>query len=327
MSSRLVNIYDFDHTIYNGDCTLDFYFYCIKKKPGLIFTMFKPAFAACLFLLRVKSREYFKEAFYTSFLPHVDAAELLPAFWKSHMYKIRPFYLVQKERSDLVITASPRFIVQHATDNLGIRLIASEVDPKSGKLLSKNCRGKQKVTMLHKSKILRSQGGIGSFYSDSLSDAPLAALAKKRYIVRKGKVEESDFTPSAQGSFLSLDFVRFLIIGGVNVLVGVSSSSLLSLFIDPLVAFVLGYAVSLLVGFFLMSSFVFSSTVFTPVQFVKYCLGYVPNFAIQAVIVTVLYHGFGVHHIIAYCVAAIIAVPATFLIMKLRVFKNTPSRS
>ena len=26
-----MNVYDFDKTIYNGDSTLDFYFFCLKK--------------------------------------------------------------------------------------------------------------------------------------------------------------------------------------------------------------------------------------------------------------------------------------------------------
>lgn len=26
------NVYDFDHTIYDGDCTVDFYLFCMKKK-------------------------------------------------------------------------------------------------------------------------------------------------------------------------------------------------------------------------------------------------------------------------------------------------------
>ena len=322
MSSRLINIYDFDHTIYDGDCTLDFYFYCIKRRPLLALTALKPILAACLFLLKIKNREYFKEAFYTSFLPRVTAAELLPDFWNAHLHKMKPFYIKQKKDSDLIISASPRFIVQYAADYLGVRLIASEVDQETGRLLSKNCRGEQKVTMLYESKILKTNDKIHSFYSDSLSDAPLAALAEKKFIVHKEIIKESDFAQSSRSSFLTLDFVRFVIIGGVNVLVGVSASAAFSLFVHPSAAFVLGYAASLIIGFFLMSFVVFSSTIFTIPQFIKYCLGYIPNFTIQAVIITLLYNILDVYHIVAYCVAAIVAVPTTFLVMRLKVFKN-----
>lgn len=322
MSSRLINIYDFDHTIYDGDCTLDFYFYCIKRKPILALTALKPIFAACLFLLKIKSREYFKEAFYTSFLPRIAASELLPDFWDAHIHKVKSFYIKQKKSSDLIISASPRFIVQYAAKYLGARLIASEVDQKTGRLLSKNCRGEQKVTMLRESNILKANDTIQSFYSDSLSDAPLAALAKKKFIVHKDTVRESDFEKSSRSSFLTLDFVRFVIIGGVNVLVGVGASTAFSLLTHPSIAFLFGYAASLIVGFFLMSFVVFNSTIFTIPQFIKYCLGYIPNFVIQAIIITLLYNILDVYHIVAYCIAAVIAVPTTFLVMKLKVFKN-----
>ena len=31
-----MNVYDFDKTIYDGDSTIDFYFYCLKKHPKII---------------------------------------------------------------------------------------------------------------------------------------------------------------------------------------------------------------------------------------------------------------------------------------------------
>ena len=31
-----MNVYDFDGTIYDGDSTIDFFFYSLKKKPSLI---------------------------------------------------------------------------------------------------------------------------------------------------------------------------------------------------------------------------------------------------------------------------------------------------
>ena len=29
-------VYDFDETIYDGDSTVDFYKYCVKRKPSLL---------------------------------------------------------------------------------------------------------------------------------------------------------------------------------------------------------------------------------------------------------------------------------------------------
>ena len=32
----VMNVYDFDGTIYNGDSTIDFYIYALKSKPSII---------------------------------------------------------------------------------------------------------------------------------------------------------------------------------------------------------------------------------------------------------------------------------------------------
>lgn len=36
-----MNVYDFDGTIYDGDSTVDFYLYCIRKHPWLIVYAFR----------------------------------------------------------------------------------------------------------------------------------------------------------------------------------------------------------------------------------------------------------------------------------------------
>ena len=31
-----MNVYDFDGTVYAGDSTVDFYFFCLRKQPGIL---------------------------------------------------------------------------------------------------------------------------------------------------------------------------------------------------------------------------------------------------------------------------------------------------
>ena len=61
-------------------------------------------------------------------------------------------------------------------------LIAFKVDKKTGKLLSKNCYGKEKVPRFLKE--FKAED-VECFYSDSLSDTPLAKLAQKSFLVKK----------------------------------------------------------------------------------------------------------------------------------------------
>ena len=63
------------------------------------------------------------------------------------------------------------------------RLVASRVDPKTGTYTGLNCHGREKVRRYREA---LGDAPIKFFYSDSLSDTPLAELAQYSYIVRKG---------------------------------------------------------------------------------------------------------------------------------------------
>lgn len=321
MKHRQINLYDFDHTVYDGDCTLDFYFFCVRQHPRLILGAPRLVVYWLLFLAGVKKREAFKYRFYASFLPFIETDTLVESFWEKNFHKIKPFYLNQREPTDIIISASPYFLVVKATDMLGARLIASDIDQKSGRLVSENCRGEQKVTALRASGLMKPGDTIRAFYSDSISDKPLALLADKKFLVAGKRVFEHSYTRPPHYAFVSLEFIRFILVGGINVAIGTVSASLLSYVIHPLLAFLLGYIVALIAGFFLMSAIVFDNKILSLKKFFFYCFGYVPNFIIQAVVITIMYNVMGSHPILAYFCAAIIAVPVTFLVMKLKVFR------
>ena len=68
---------------------------------------------------------------------------------------------------------------------LGISsLIASEVNRVTGEYTGENCHGPEKVKRF---RALYPQGRVERFYSDSLSDSPMASLAEKAYLVTKGE--------------------------------------------------------------------------------------------------------------------------------------------
>ena len=82
----------------------------------------------------------------------------------------------------MIISASPEFTIQRFCHQLGIQqVIASVVDPQTGKYTGLNCHGAEKVRRF---KERMTSGTVEEFYSDSLSDAPLAGLAEKAYLVK-----------------------------------------------------------------------------------------------------------------------------------------------
>ncbi len=181
-----MNVYDFDKTIYKNDSTADFYLFCIRKKPALFFSLFNTAAAAArYYLFKSGSKTDFKRRMY-SFLRRVDAETLAEEFWDKNIHKIKSFYLELRRGDDVIISASPEFLLRPACRRLGVKnLIASRVDPKSGDYDGENCHGEEKLRRFY---LCFPNGVIDNFYSDSHSDDPLAAISKASFLVSGDKL-------------------------------------------------------------------------------------------------------------------------------------------
>ena len=175
------NVYDFDQTVYSGDSTLHFYRYCARRHPGILLDLpvvgvwFAGMALGVVDKTRVKQRLY---RFLTR-VPDVDA--LIASFWDAHRCNLKRWYLDQKRVDDVIISASPEFLLRPVCEWLGVTLLASRVDVRTGRYTGLNCHGKEKVARLYAA-IPGME--IARFYSDSLSDAPLAQLAQQAYLVK-----------------------------------------------------------------------------------------------------------------------------------------------
>ncbi|MEG1932680.1 MAG: haloacid dehalogenase-like hydrolase, partial [Pygmaiobacter sp.] len=178
---------------FRGDSTRAFYFYCVKKQPMLLRYLPRQLAGAALYLLHFVSKTQFKEQFY-SFLRGVRGTNaMLAAFWRDSENRIEPWYRAQCEPEDLVISASPEFLLTPICAQLGIRPpIASRVDPLTGRYEGENCKGAEKVLRY---RAAFQNEVIEEFYSDSHSDAPLAQLAKQSFLVYKGSLMPWNATP------------------------------------------------------------------------------------------------------------------------------------
>ena len=183
----MINVYDFDKTIYDGDSSVDFYLYCLKRKKSIILLLPIQIFALILYILKLKDKEYFKGKFF-SFVKKINVDEYVKDFWKENINKIKPWYIENKKETDIIISASPDFLLKRIKKKLKIdRIIASEVNKKTGEFLSKNCYGKEKVER-YNSEVKNKK--IENFYSDSLSDLPMMEVSKNAFIVKGSKVTE-----------------------------------------------------------------------------------------------------------------------------------------
>ena len=125
------------------------------------------------------------------FLKYVpDINNVLEEFWDKHEKNILDYYKAQKKEDDIIISASPEFLLEPICRRLGInQLIASRVDRFSGKYIGENCWGAEKVVRLkEKYNITRCE----EFYSDSYSDSPLAQISDRAFIVRRNELSPWD---------------------------------------------------------------------------------------------------------------------------------------
>ncbi|MGO5135611.1 HAD-IB family phosphatase [Clostridium butyricum] len=319
-----MNVYDFDKTIYAGDSTLDFYFFSLKKSPMLIRFFPIQIIGFIKYMFGMYSKLQFKEKFY-SFLKGIkDVDSMVELFWNENQDKIKDWYLKSKEESDVIISASPEFLLNNICRRIGIKhLIASEVNKNTGICEGENCYGEEKVLRFKK---YFEKGEIKKFYSDSLSDAPISLMASERYIVSGNNILPWDqYSPGKvkklKNIFFTKEFFTFLIVGGINAVNGIVFSYVYSLFLDVNVSFVLGYVTAMTISYLLNSTLVFKEDMGI-VKYIKFCISYIPNFIIQNIFVLVFYNMLQWNKLIVFALAAIVGVPVTFIIMKFFAFNK-----
>ena len=124
-----MNVYDFDGTIYNGDSSVDIYFFLLKRYPKLIAYFPKQILGIVKYKLHLSSKEEMKEMYF-SFLKGVRTDEsFVDDFWKQNQNKIKEWYLNQKRKDDVIISASPEFLLKPICEILGVEnLIATKVE-------------------------------------------------------------------------------------------------------------------------------------------------------------------------------------------------------
>ena len=187
-----MNVFDFDNTIYDGESTLDLFFFYIVRKPWLIkhlLTILK-AFA------RYKKGDVSLSEVISRYVPLVEKDALRvfdfendpKAFWDKHEKKIKPLYQKLRSEDDLIMTASPDFNIEEICRRLGIRHhLCSRVDRKTGKILFVNIRE-------NKIKAYEEAWGdvaIENFYTDSpKNDLWVIEKAEHAFVVNKNKITQ-----------------------------------------------------------------------------------------------------------------------------------------
>lgn len=191
-----MNVYDFDKTIYDGDSSMDFYRFCLRSDPRLMRFWPKQLWGLIGYQASGRASTRYK-SFFLAYLRGVrDLSDTVARFWDEHRHKLKGWYLAQKRADDVIISASPEFLLCPICAELGVSLIATEVDGISGEISGRNCRGNEKPLLFREK---YPDAVIEEFYSDSNSDAPMAHLAARAYFVCGDRVEVWEGLSGTQG--------------------------------------------------------------------------------------------------------------------------------
>ena len=181
-----MNVFDFDKTIYDGDSTVDFCLYLMGRYPAVIGDFISNLPVVLRYKLGKISKTEMKESLYKCFRRVPDMDTELVRFWDKHIKNIEKWYLDIKREDDVIISASPEFLLAECCRRIGIKhLIASRVDPGTGKYEGLNCYGEEKPKRFDERFGSECRVEIEAFYSDSYSDAPMAVISKRAYLVKK----------------------------------------------------------------------------------------------------------------------------------------------
>lgn len=187
-----MNVYDFDETIYNGESSVEFILFYARIDPKIIKflpTVFK------VFVQYEREKITFDDflnkyaAELTNYLSgkDVDFDRLVKKFWDKRMHKIKPFYKELQRDDDVVITASPEFMMREVCDRLGIKnLIATDFDVKTGEV-KRACFREGKIDCFLEA---YPEGVIDDFYTDSYNDQFLFQFAKRVFMVKGNKITQ-----------------------------------------------------------------------------------------------------------------------------------------
>jgi putative flippase GtrA len=131
----------------------------------------------------------------------------------------------------------------------------------------------------------------------------------------------------AVNKFLTVEFIKFIIIGVINTL----STAVIATVLDKLSAlapidkavleksnatFIIAYILSMTISFFLNTYFTFREKP-TLKKAVKFPVSYIPNFLVQYAVVHLLGSG-----TLSYIIAAVIGIPVTFITMRVFVYRK-----
>lgn len=316
-----MNVYDFDKTIYEKDSTVEFYKFCFKRNRRVWLSIPVQIWGLFMYVINIYDLDKFKESFF-SFLRHINNVEYeVEEFWEKEYKGIKEWYVNRLSEDDVIISASPSFLLKPIIQRIGLsNLISTEVDMQTGRMNSKNCKGIEKV---HRFKEIFGDTRIDEMYSDSLTDAPLASISEKPYLVIGDKIEEWKEEDNSAVDFL--ETIRYIFWGGITTLINIL---LFAVFVGTGVKYeisnIVTYFIAVFISYFFNRRFVFKDTsnVGTVWSIIKYYGVRVMSIICETFLLWIMVDVIALNVYFSKIILSVLVIVGTYMLNKLLVFST-----
>lgn len=191
-AGAVMNVFDFDNTIYDGETLVDFIVYYIKTDPKiwkyvpkLLYIYFKDTLHLFTVDEAIKAYAGFLEGYYVKKI--ATAEEDVKKFWDINQKKIKPWYDEVRQEDDIIVSGTTDFILEEIMKRMGIKnYISSSIDKTTGKF-------KRLCFLENKVKFFREyypDAHIDNFYTDSMNDKPMMDISDHVFFVTGDKIEQ-----------------------------------------------------------------------------------------------------------------------------------------
>ena len=186
-----IDIYDFDQTIFPYDSGTMFFIYSMIHYPWCIVLLPVIGLSFILMLIGLIHFTQFKKICYT-YVPFIPKKKAVKKFWDKYERLIQPWFINERKRYSVIISASPDFLLEEIGKRVGFdTLISTRHSEKTGIITGKNCRGEEKIRRLYEV-FDKEEINVVDVYSDSLKhDKYIFSLANGKcfHIVKGERIE------------------------------------------------------------------------------------------------------------------------------------------
>lgn len=328
-----LNLYDFDGTIYDGDSSVDFFKYCLKKNKKITKMLPKMGIMFIKYKLKLITVTELKEYIF-SYVIYIDNIDQeIKDFWKINKTKLKNFYLVKDHSHDIIISASPEFLLKPICKELKVKdLIASDVNKKNGHFNKPNNYKEEKVKRFRE---LYPDAIIEEMYSDSFNDKPLLDIANKSFFIKKNTIYDyQTYKPNIIKRIWDYcwsiyhkkeEVWNYLIVGALTTLVSIVSFALCSkgMNLDLITSNILSWICAVLFAYYTNRIFVFRSKNKNIVkEFISFTGSRVLTLLLDTGLMLLMVETMKIDELIAKIIVQFIIVIANYIISKLIVFKK-----